>query len=89
MEGERLFHAATTLRTELNGERGDVCGRRSEGPWAVILVSVVLYEVEVNVFEWVGVSLEEWGLSSLDESNPVVLLRGGSERKERDGEPDA
>jgi hypothetical protein len=32
MEGERLFHAATMLRTELNGERGDVCGRLSEVP---------------------------------------------------------
>ena len=32
IEGERLFHAATTLRTELNGERGDVWGRLSDVP---------------------------------------------------------
>ena len=32
IEGERLFHAATMLRTELNGDRGDVCGRLSEVP---------------------------------------------------------
>jgi hypothetical protein len=32
IEGERLFHAATMLRTELNGERGDVCGRLSGVP---------------------------------------------------------
>jgi hypothetical protein len=51
MEGERLFHAATMLRTELNGERGDVCGRLSEVPWVVALVLVKLYEVGVNVLE--------------------------------------
>ncbi len=51
IEGERLFHAATMLRTELNGERGDVCGRLSEVPWVVALVSVKLYDVGVNVFE--------------------------------------
>jgi len=27
IEGERLFHTATMLRTELSGERGDACGR--------------------------------------------------------------
>jgi hypothetical protein len=51
-DGERLFHAATMLRTELSGERGDVCGRLSEVPWGVVaLVSVKPYEVEVKVFE--------------------------------------
>lgn len=29
-EGDRLLHAATMLRTELSGERGDACGRLSE-----------------------------------------------------------
>lgn len=32
MDGERLVHAATMLRTELRGEHGDVCGRLSEVP---------------------------------------------------------
>lgn len=32
IDGERLFHAATMLRTELKGERGDACGRLSEAP---------------------------------------------------------
>ena len=58
IEGERLFHAATMLRTELNGERGDACGRLSEGPWGVVSVSVAVYEVAVNVFEYVGVELD-------------------------------
>ena len=31
-EGERLLHAATILRTELSGERGEACGRLSEVP---------------------------------------------------------
>ena len=31
-EGDRLFHAATMLRTEVRGERGDACGRLSEVP---------------------------------------------------------
>jgi hypothetical protein len=39
-DGERLFHAATMLRTKLSGERGDICGRLSEVPWVVALVSV-------------------------------------------------
>lgn len=30
MEGERLFHAATTLRTELNGDCGNACGRLND-----------------------------------------------------------
>jgi len=40
MEGERLFHAATTLRTEANGDRGDVCGRFNDVIWVVALVLV-------------------------------------------------
>jgi hypothetical protein len=40
MEGERLFHAATTLRTEVNGDRGDVCGRFNDATWVVALVLV-------------------------------------------------
>ena len=49
IEGERLFHAATTLRTELNGEHGDVCGHLSEVPWVVVLVLVKRYEVGVSL----------------------------------------
>ena len=39
--GEQHFHAATMLRTELSGKRGDVCGRLRVKPC----------EVEVKVFE--------------------------------------
>ena len=46
------------LRTKLNGEHGDACGCLSEGPWGVVPVSVAVYEVAVNVFEYVGVELD-------------------------------
>jgi len=51
MEGERLFHAATTLRTEVSGDRSDVCGHFNDVIWVVALVLVGPQEVEVNVFE--------------------------------------
>lgn len=43
-DGVRCFHAATMLRTEVNGERGEVCGRRS----GVCVGVVVPVSVSVN-----------------------------------------
>jgi hypothetical protein len=46
------------LRPELSGECGDTCGRIGDVPGGVVaLVSVKPYDVEVNVFNQVGVSL--------------------------------
>ena len=49
-DGVRSFHAATMLRTDVSGERGDVCGRRSEDA-----VGVAVDVKPVNVFEYVPV----------------------------------
>ena len=49
-DGVRSFHAATMLRTDVSGERGDVCGRRSEDA-----VGVAVDVKPVNVFEYESV----------------------------------
>ena len=46
------------LCTKLNGELGDACGHLSEGPWGVVPVSVAVYKVAVNMFEYIGVELD-------------------------------
>lgn len=51
-EGVRSFHAATMLRTEVSGERGDACERRRDpvGVSVPVFVMVfVLVLVLVNV----------------------------------------
>lgn len=45
-DGVRSFHAATILRTEVSGERGEVCGRRRED---AVGVAVVVKPVNVGV----------------------------------------
>lgn len=55
-EGVRSFHAATMLRTEVSGERGDVCGRRSDDA-----VGVAVVVKPVNVFEYEPVPVTDPG----------------------------
>lgn len=46
--GVRSFHAATMLRTDVSGERGDVCGRRSDDAVGVpVKVFVLVVGVRV------------------------------------------
>jgi len=56
-KGVRSFQAATMLRTEVSGERGEVCGRRRGDAVGVpVKVAVpVKVSVGVNVFENVSV----------------------------------
>ena len=46
-DGVRSFHAATMLRTDVSGDRGDVCGRRRE---EAVGVAVVVKPVKVFVY---------------------------------------
>ena len=51
MEGERLFHAAATLRTEVSGDHSDVCGHFNDVIWVIALMLVGPQEVEMDMVE--------------------------------------
>lgn len=59
VDGVLSFQAATILRTDVSGERGDVCGRRRE-PVGVSVPEFVLVKVFVFVPEGVNVLVFVW-----------------------------
>lgn len=60
-DGVRSFHAEIILRTDIKGERGDVCGRRREETVGVTLVMFDAVLDAVKVFE--NVLAKSLGLS--------------------------
>ena len=72
LAGVRSFHAATIFRTEVKGDRGDVCGRRSGDAVGVTVAGAVAVNVFVigeNVSVYVLVNVP--GLWNV----PAVLVR--------------
>jgi hypothetical protein len=67
-DGVRSFHAATMLRTDVRGERGDVCGRRKGETVGVILDVFVALLDAVNVLE--NVLAKSLGLNCV----PLLLV---------------
>lgn len=82
--GVRSFHAATRLRTDMRGERGDVCGRRKGETVGEMADEAVAPLASAKVFE--NVLAKSLGLSCV----PLLLvvavgpLVGGAKRDEDD-----
>lgn len=82
--GVRSFHAATRLRTDIRGERGDVCGRRKEETVGEMADEAVALLASAKVLE--NVLAKSLGLSCVP-LLPVVAvgpLVGGAKRDEDD-----
>lgn len=84
-EGVRSFHAATMLRTDVSGERGDVCGRRRVEVDGVMLVMLDAVLDAVKVLE--NVLAKSLGLSCVPVRVRVVLpLVGGANKDDMERE---
>lgn len=82
--GVRSFHAATMLRTEARGERGEVCGRRKDETVGEIADELVALLASAKVLE--NVLAKSLGLR-LAPLLPVIVvgpLVGGAKRDEDD-----
>ena len=75
LAGVRSFHAATIFRTEVRGDWGDICGRRSGDAVGVTVAGAIAVNVfvGVNVLKNVSVymSMNVPGLWNV----PAVLVR--------------
>lgn len=82
--GVRSFHAATMFRTEVRGERGDVCGRRKDDTVGEIAEELVVLLASAKVLE--NVLAKSLGLSCVPLLPVVVVspLVGGAKRDEAD-----
>jgi hypothetical protein len=86
-EGVRSFHAAIILRTDVKGERGDVCGRRREETVGVTLVEFDTVLDAVKVFE--KVLAKPLGLNWVPLRVTVVgPLVGGESKDDMDRDSD-
>lgn len=86
-EGVRSFHAAIILRTDVKGERGEVCGRRREETVGVTLVVFDAVLDAVKVFE--KVLAKSLGLNWVPLRVTVVgPLVGGDSKDDVDRESD-
>ena len=82
--GVRSFHAATMLRTEVRGERGDVCGRRKDETVGETAEELVALLAPAKVLEKVlakSVGLSRVALLPVVAVSPLV---GGAKRDEAD-----